>query len=57
VADRTGRDTDDPAVRALVGAVIGVGLSAMFAAADDPSSDLVALLDEAMAHLEAGLAL
>jgi hypothetical protein len=29
----------------------------MFAAADDPSSDLVARLDEAMAHLEAGLAL
>jgi hypothetical protein len=57
VAERTGKSPDDPAIRALVGAVIGVGLSAMFAAADDPSADLVVMIDEAMAHLEAGLAL
>jgi AcrR family transcriptional regulator len=57
VAERTGRSPDDPAIRALVGAVIGVGLSAMFAAADDTSADLVVMIDDAMAHLEAGLAL
>jgi AcrR family transcriptional regulator len=57
VAERTGRSPDDPAIRALVGAVIGVGLSAMFAAADDPSADLVVMIDEAMAYLDAGFAL
>jgi AcrR family transcriptional regulator len=57
VAERTGKSPDDPAIRALAGAVIGVGLSAMFAAADDPSADLVVTIDEAMAHLEGGLAL
>jgi hypothetical protein len=29
----------------------------MFAAADDTSADLVVMIDDAMAHLEAGLAL
>jgi AcrR family transcriptional regulator len=57
VAERTSRSPDDPAIRALVGAVIGVGLSAMFAAADDPSADLVVMIDEAMAYLETGFAL
>jgi len=57
VAERTGRSPDDPAVRTLVGAVIGVGLAAMLAAAEDPRSDAIALLDEAMGQLEAGLPL
>jgi AcrR family transcriptional regulator len=57
VAERTGRPVDDPAVRALAGAVVGVGLSAMFATADDPTADVVTLADEALAHLEAGFAL
>ena len=54
-AERTGRSPDDPAVRALAGAVTGVGLSAMFAAADDPGADVASLIDEGMANLEAGL--
>ncbi|GAB3425451.1 TetR/AcrR family transcriptional regulator [Flindersiella endophytica] len=57
VAERTGRPANDPGVRAIAGAVIGVGLSAMFAAQQDPNADLVDLLDEAMSHLEAGLPL
>jgi hypothetical protein len=42
-------------VRSLVGAVMGVCVSALMAAADDPDADVVILLDEAMALLEAGL--
>jgi AcrR family transcriptional regulator len=57
VAERTGRPADDAGVRAVAGAVIGVGLSAMFAAQADPKADLVELLDEAMAKLEGGLTL
>jgi AcrR family transcriptional regulator len=57
VAQRTARQSDDLAVRALVGAVIGVGLAAMFAAADDSETDVISLIDDAMAQLEAGLPL
>jgi AcrR family transcriptional regulator len=57
MAERSGRWPDDPAVRAAAGAVMGVGLSAMFAAAEDPGSDLVSMLDEGLAQLEAGLPL
>lgn len=55
VAERTGGRPDDPSVRAIAGAVMGVGLSAMFAASDDPEADLVSLIDEGLAQLEAGL--
>jgi AcrR family transcriptional regulator len=54
VADRIGRKPDDPAVRALSGAVLGVALSVMVAWAEDPGADVVALVDEAMAQIEAG---
>ncbi|TWP54363.1 TetR family transcriptional regulator [Lentzea tibetensis] len=54
VAERTGRRPDDPGVRALAGAVIGVGLAAMFAAAEDQDTDVVSLIDSMMARLEAG---
>jgi AcrR family transcriptional regulator len=54
VAKRAGRRPDDPAVRALAGAVMGVGLSVMFAAAEDPDVDIVPLIDEGLAQLEAG---
>ena len=54
VAEREGRSPEDPAVRALAGAAMGVGLSAMFAAAEDPESDAVSLVDEGLAQLEAG---
>ena len=55
MAERTGRHPDDPAVRATAGVETGVGLSAMFAAADDPDADVLSLLDEGLAQLEAGL--
>ena len=57
VAERAGRRPDDPDVRALAGAVMGVGLSAMFAIAEDPDADLLSLLDEGLAYLEDGLPL
>ena len=57
LAERVGRDRDDIAVRALAGAVVGVAVAVMFVMVDDPTANLAALLDEAMAHLEAGLGL
>jgi AcrR family transcriptional regulator len=57
LAARTGRQAGDMAVRTTAGAVIGVATAVMFAMIDDPESSLATLLDEAMAHLEAGLKL
>ncbi|HKA51946.1 MAG TPA: TetR family transcriptional regulator [Candidatus Dormibacteraeota bacterium] len=57
VAERVGRKPDDPGVRVVAGAVLGVGLAVMFAWADDPDADMVALIDDAMARLESGLRL
>lgn len=57
VARRTGRGQDDPAVRVTVGALVGVGLSVMLAAAEDPESDMVTMFDEALALLDNGLPL
>jgi hypothetical protein len=37
--------------------VLGVGLSAMFAAAGNPDADVLSLLDEGLAQLEDGLPL
>jgi AcrR family transcriptional regulator len=55
VAERTGRQPDDLAVRSLAGAVIGVSMAVMVALGDDPTANIGVLLDEAMGHLEAGL--
>lgn len=57
LALRTGRPADDVAVRALAGAVVGVGLAVISAAAKDPGADLAVLLDEAITALPEGLAL
>jgi len=54
MAERAARRPDDPAVRALAGAVMGIGLSAMFAADDDPEADAVSLIDEGLEYLESG---
>src|SRR5918998_2149150 len=54
VAERAGRHPDAPAVRAIGGAVMGGGLSAMVAATEDPDADIVSLVDEGLAQLEAG---
>jgi AcrR family transcriptional regulator len=57
LAERTGRQPRDMAVRTTAGAVIGIATAVMFAMIDDPEANLANLLDEAMAHLEAGLQL
>jgi AcrR family transcriptional regulator len=58
VADRVGRRPDDPAVRTVAGAVIGVGISAWYTAGPGAEPrDFLAALDASLAHLEAGLPL
>ena len=57
VAQRTGRSPEDPAVRTFAGAVIGVAFSVLGAAAKEPASDWVRLIDEALQYVEHGLPL
>jgi hypothetical protein len=58
VAERVGRPPDDPAVRSLAGAVIGVGISAWYTAGDHANpKDYLSVMDASLAHLEAGLPL
>jgi AcrR family transcriptional regulator len=57
VAGRTGRSSNDFAVRNLAGALLGVMMAAFLTAANDPDADLLGLTDQALAHLEAGLPL
>jgi AcrR family transcriptional regulator len=56
-ARRTGRAVDDFDVRNWAGAVVGVVMAAFAGAAADPDADTLAILDKALAHLEAGLPL
>jgi AcrR family transcriptional regulator len=55
VAERVGRDPDDFAVRTFTGAVFGVWLSVLFDWAEHTDVDLATAMDDAIAHLEAGL--
>jgi AcrR family transcriptional regulator len=61
VARRSGRDQDDFAVRILAGAIVGVIMAATMPwhewAAEDPGTDMLARIDAALCHLEAGLPL
>jgi AcrR family transcriptional regulator len=57
IAERTGRGPNDVSVRTFAGAVVGAVMAAMFAIAEDPSSDVAAALDQSMACLEDGLRL
>jgi hypothetical protein len=58
VAERVERRPDDPAVRTLAGAVIGVGISTWYTAGDHASpKDYLAVMDAGLAQLEAGLPL
>ena len=57
LAPRVGRKRDDFAVHNIAGAVLGVLLSATLALADNPKADMYRVVDEALAHLEAGLPL
>jgi AcrR family transcriptional regulator len=55
LAGRVGRPADDPAVRTLAGALIGVAIAAMVTALEQPDADMFALIDAGLAQLEAGL--
>jgi len=57
VAERVGRPADDLAIRTWAGAVIGVAMSWLLTAEEDPTADWVSGIDETLAHLEAGLPL
>ena len=57
VAGRAGRSSDDFVVRNLAGALLGVLIATFLTAANDPNADVLALADQALAHLEAGLPL
>ncbi len=54
VAKRAGRRPDDLAVRALVGAVVGVGIATWVNARGSQASDYLRRMDEGLAELEAG---
>jgi AcrR family transcriptional regulator len=58
VAARTGRDPRDVEVRSLAGAVVGAALGVLELWFDsDGTGDIAELIDQALAHLEAGLPL
>ena len=57
VASRMGRGPDDFAVRTFVGSVVGALLAAVLAGMTDPNADFVALMDESLRLLEAGVPL
>jgi EmrB/QacA subfamily drug resistance transporter len=57
MADRAGRRPDDLAVRTVAGAIVGAAVAVSTVLGDDPDADLPALIDQAIAQLEPGLAL
>lgn len=57
VALRVGRPADDFAVLTFAGALMGVMLSVVLAANNNPAKDLYTLIDAGLAYLEAGLPL
>jgi len=56
VAERSGRSPDDFAVRAVAGAIVGVGMAALFSVGDDPAAFLD-LFDVGLRELQVGLLL
>ena len=57
VGERVGRSPDDPAVLAFAGAFIGVAMSTMLCAGQNPVAKTYQQFDDALALLEAGLPL
>jgi AcrR family transcriptional regulator len=57
VAERVGRPANDLSIRTWAGAVIGVAMSWLLTAEEDPTADWVSGIDATLAHLEAGLPL
>jgi hypothetical protein len=54
VAERTGRPSDDDAVLALAGAVIGVSIAAWLSDGEDATDRFLERMDAGIALLEAG---
>jgi AcrR family transcriptional regulator len=52
IAKRLGRDPGEFSVRVLAGAMVGVGMTVMVMAMEDPDADIVALMDAGMQRLE-----
>ncbi|MEV6030529.1 TetR family transcriptional regulator [Nonomuraea sp. NPDC052116] len=57
LAARTGRPADDPELRNVTGAIVGVLMAVWLDLVKDPALDASVELDKALAHLEAGLPL
>ncbi len=57
IAQRAQRSADEYVVQVCAGAILGAGIAAVFAAAENPAADIINLLDEALAHLEAGFSI
>ena len=57
IAERTGRDPADPAIRMFAGAVVGIATAAWFAAPGDDMTDFAKNFEEGLSFLEAGLPL
>jgi AcrR family transcriptional regulator len=57
IAQRIGRSADDISARVLAGAIIGVIMSALLQAYEDPSADYLRCYDDALGQLEKGLPL
>lgn len=57
VAERVGRGNDELEVITFAGAVMGVIISLQFYYMNHPKADLLSILDQALAQLEAGLPL
>ncbi|HSX06729.1 MAG TPA: TetR family transcriptional regulator [Candidatus Saccharimonadia bacterium] len=57
LAKRSGRSTDDFAVLTVAGAIMGACVAVIGVMKEDPNADLAALVDKALAQLEAGLVL
>ena len=54
IAQRAGKRPDDIAVRALAGALVGVGIAAWFGAGGHDAGDYLRQMDDGLAQLEAG---
>jgi AcrR family transcriptional regulator len=57
VAERVGRDPGELPMRTFAGALVGAVQAALLAWAEDPDADYLALMDAAMAHVDAGVPL
>ncbi|MEU6781137.1 TetR family transcriptional regulator [Nonomuraea angiospora] len=57
LAAREGRPADDPELRNVTGAIVGVLMAVWLDLVKDPALDASVELDKALAHLEAGLPL